>query len=101
MNSNDNSRSKWLLNPSVYTIGASSGTIYVGSDDHKLYAINPDGTQRWSFIADKVVKSSPTVANGTIYVGSDDQNLYAINSDGSRKWSFATGNVLAYSSPAV
>ena len=25
------------------------GTIYVGSEDDNLYAINPDGTQQWAF----------------------------------------------------
>ena len=25
------------------------GTIYVGSDDHKLYALGADGTLRWAF----------------------------------------------------
>ena len=29
-------------------IGA-DGTIYVGSMDNYLYAINPDGTQQWAF----------------------------------------------------
>ena len=29
-------------------IGA-DGTIYVGSEDDKLYAINPDGSQKWAF----------------------------------------------------
>ena len=35
------------------------GTIYVGSNDHKLYATNPNGEQKWSFTAGNAVKSSP------------------------------------------
>ncbi len=31
-------------------IGA-DGTLYVGSGDGNLYAINPDGTQEWAFPA--------------------------------------------------
>ena len=27
----------------------SDGTIYVGSDDDNLYAINPDGSKKWAF----------------------------------------------------
>jgi outer membrane protein assembly factor BamB len=76
-------------------IGA-DGTIYVGSGymDRKLYAINPDGSQKWSFDTGGSVRSSPAIgADGTIYVGSDDNKLYAINPDGSQKWSFTTGRL--------
>ena len=27
----------------------SDGTLYVGSRDNKLYALNPDGTKKWEF----------------------------------------------------
>ena len=26
------------------------GTIYFGSEDKKVYAINPDGTKKWEFV---------------------------------------------------
>ena len=77
------------------------GTIYVGSTDHKLYAIDPYGKQKWSFTTGSAVKSSPAIANGTIYVGSDDHKLYAISTDGREKWSFSTGSFIAFSSPMV
>jgi len=81
-------------------IGA-DGTIYVGSDDYNLYAINPDGSQKWSFTTGAPIRSSPAIGtDGTIYVGSDDQKLYAINPDGSRKWAGMTG-ALVESSPAI
>jgi outer membrane protein assembly factor BamB len=40
--------------------------------DNKLYAINPDGSQKWSFTTgDIAIWSSPAIgADGTIYVGS-------------------------------
>ncbi len=77
------------------------GTIYFGSNDHKLYAINPDGSEKWSFTTQYYVDSSPAIgADGTIYVGSYDRKLYAINPDGSEKWSFTTGDLVA-SSPAI
>jgi len=79
----------------------SDGTIYVGSDDHNLYAINPDGTQKWAFETGDDVLSSPAIASdGTIYVGSYDNKLYAINSDGTQKWAFETGDDV-FSSPAI
>ena len=86
----------------------SDGTIYVGSDDDNLYAINPDGSKKWAFKTRDEVESSPAIgSDGTIYVGSDDNNLYAINPDGSKKWAFKTGDwvgevrsCLLYTSPS-
>lgn len=57
-----------------------NGTIYVGSFDNNLYAINPDKSIRWTMDLNGAVKSSPAIgADGTIYVGSDDGYVYAIN----------------------
>jgi outer membrane protein assembly factor BamB len=80
---------------------AANGTIYVGSDDRKLYAINPDGSLKWSFLAGSLVESSPMIGpDGTIYVGSNDRKLYAINPDGTKKWEYRTGDQI-FSSPAI
>jgi outer membrane protein assembly factor BamB/PKD repeat protein len=80
----------------------SDGTIYIGSRDNKLYAINPSGTIIWSFTTgDSVYRSSPAIdTNGTIYIGSMDHKLYAINPDGTEKWSFMTGDSVIHS-PAI
>ncbi|MFB0515077.1 MAG: PQQ-binding-like beta-propeller repeat protein [Candidatus Neomarinimicrobiota bacterium] len=79
----------------------SDGTIYVGSFDDKLYAVNPDGTKKWEFLTGGNVSSSPAIgADGTIYVGSIDDKLYAVNPDGTKKWEFLTGGNVS-SSPAV
>lgn len=87
---------KWEFLTSDYitsspAIGA-DGTIYVGSHDNKLYAINPDGTKKWEFVTGDWVSGSPAISSdGTIYVGSADGHLYAINSDGTQKWQFSAG----------
>ena len=79
----------------------SDGTIYVGSFDDNLYAINPDGSKKWAFKTGGGVSSSPAIgSDGTIYVGSSDENIYAINPDGSKKWAFKTGDGVS-SSPAI
>jgi len=93
----------------VYPVGSSTSTpaigtdstIYVGSYDSNLYAINPDGTLKWKYETGDVIESSPAVGtDGVIYVGSNDNNVYAINPDGTLKWSYSTsGDVV--SSPAV
>ena len=65
------------------------GTIYVGSCDYYLYAINPDGTLRWRYKTANLIHSSPTIdSNGTIYIGSSGKYLYAINPDGTLKWKY-------------
>jgi hypothetical protein len=57
------------------------GTIYVGSNDNYLYAVNPgDGSIKWRMNLGANVQSSPTVGvDGTVYVGSDDNKVWAIN----------------------
>lgn len=77
------------------------GTIYVGSNDNNLYAINPNGTQKWAFPTGGSVFSNPAIgSDGTIYVGSRDNNLYAVNPDGTQKWAFPTWSDVT-SSPAI
>jgi outer membrane protein assembly factor BamB len=79
----------------------SDGTIYVGSDDHYLYALNPDGTLKWRYQTGVNINSSPAIgSDGTIYVGSHDHYLYALNPDGTLKWRYQTG-VNINSSPAI
>ena len=88
--------------PSAPAIG-SDGTVYVGSQDKKLYAINgKSGVKLWGFETGKVVYSSPAIgSDGTVYVGSDDKKLYAINGkSGVKLWEFETGSDV-HSSPAI
>jgi outer membrane protein assembly factor BamB len=67
----------------------SDGTVSIGSYDKKLHAINPDGTEKWTFKASGPIKSSPAIGNeGTIYAGSGNGNLYALNPDGTLKWDY-------------
>ena len=62
----------------------SDGTVYVGSWDKKLYAINgKSGVKLWEFATgDAIGYSSPAIgSDGTVYVGSDDKKLYAFKTD--------------------
>jgi outer membrane protein assembly factor BamB len=71
------------------TIGA-DGTIYVGSVNHKLYAVDPDTHEvKWSYKTGGLIKGAPTVgADGDIYVTASDTGtiLYAIKPNGSLDW---------------
>ena len=77
------------------------GTVYVGSQDYYLYAINPDGTLKWRYRTGSSIQTSPAIGvDGTVYVGSSDDYLYAINPDGTLKWRYQTGDIVL-SSPAI
>jgi outer membrane protein assembly factor BamB len=78
-------------NPSI----GPDGTIYVGGE--KLYAINPNGTLKWSFDLGPerwVQMSSPCISSdGTIYIGTnigssgvEGGDIIAVNPDGTEHW---------------
>ena len=82
------------------------GTIYCGY--HQLYAINPDGTQKWVFNPGNIgsiKEGTPCNSlDGTIYFGTYASNggeLIAVNPDGSERWRIylATGYIM--SAPAI
>ncbi len=56
-----------------------NGTVYVGSGDGRLYAMDAsDGSIEWSFATGDNIASSPLLSNGVVYVGSTDGFVYAI-----------------------
>jgi outer membrane protein assembly factor BamB len=73
----------------------------VGSHDGKLYALNPDGTEKWSYQTGGQITSSPAI-NGEdcVYITSVDGYLHAVRLDGSVKWKLKTGGVTE-SSPVI
>jgi outer membrane protein assembly factor BamB len=80
------------------------GTVYVGSLDTNVYAINATGSlksEKWPFSTNGAVYSSPVIGpDGTLYVGSNDKNIYAIDTAGRLKWNYST-NGAVYSSPVI
>lgn len=59
-------------------VGADN-TIYIGSADNSLDALNPDGTEKWAFATGGFIESSPGMGrDGTVYFGSRDFNFYAL-----------------------
>ncbi len=63
------------------------GTIYFGSMNHDLYALNTDGSLKWKFTAGGNITSAPAISeDGTIYFGSADGRLYALYPNGTEKW---------------
>jgi PGF-pre-PGF domain-containing protein len=81
----DNVREKWRFEigdgfgfTSSPVVG--NGTVFVGSDDHKIYAVNlSDGDEQWSYRTDEDIMNSPVYRNGRVFVVSED--IYAFDAD--------------------
>ena len=71
-------------------------TVYVGSDDHSLYAVHAaNGTEAWKFTTGDVLDNSiPALSpdGSMVHVGSSDTNFYAVHAaNGTEAWIFTTG----------
>lgn len=87
---------KWLVNvegmPGSPAIGA-DGTIYVGSMNTDLYAVNPDGSVKWAVspTASSITASPAIGPDGTIYCIDAASTLVAMNPDGTAEWFLELG----------
>ncbi len=96
---------KWVFStgaPIHSSPAVADGTVYVGSQDSKLYALDAaTGAKRWEYKTGSWVESSPAIANGVVYFGSNDGRLYALDAhSGEKLWDFKTKYTIK-SSPAV
>ncbi len=96
---------KWVFStggPIYSSPAVADGTLYIGSADHKLYALDATtGAKRWEYETGSWVGSSPAIVNGIVYFGSNDGRLYALDThSGEKLWDFETRYPIA-SSPAV
>ncbi|MBI5642407.1 MAG: PQQ-binding-like beta-propeller repeat protein [Deltaproteobacteria bacterium] len=74
--------------PAVY-----NGTIFIGSHDKNLYAINAaTGEALWSFPTEGEILSSPAVSDNMVFFGSKDKKVYALDAQsGKLIWKYETG----------
>jgi len=79
---------------STPTLGA-GGRIYLAANSNALYALNPDGTLAWTFVAEQegereVHFSSPIALDGArvLYAGTREGEFFAVNPDGTVRWRF-------------
>ena len=76
----------------------SDGTIYFGTmagagTIGKIFAINPNGTEKWQYSTGYDVCSDPAIGDdGTIYIGSSDDYLYAMYPNGTLRWRYKAGD---------
>jgi outer membrane protein assembly factor BamB len=77
------------------------GTLYAGNTGGGVYALNPDGTQRWHFPTGNAVWSAVALADdGRLFFDSLDLFIYGVNPNGEQAWRRATIGFNA-SSPAI
>lgn len=87
------------------TVGP-DGTIYIGANNSNLYAVAPDGSQRWLFEAERELAgiwSAPAVSadGSTLYFTANKGGVYALNrADGRLGWQFSIYGSI-YSSAAL
>jgi hypothetical protein len=82
---------KWTIPSPVASSPAigSDGTIYFGDGYTNFSAINPDGSQKWTYPL-QGVKSCPAIGpDNTIYVAAGAQ-LFALTPAGTKKWALIT-----------
>lgn len=71
-------------------------TIYFSASD-RMYAVNPDGTLKWSYLARGTITTAPILdATGRIYFGAQDSRLYVLNLDGAAEWKYKTGGAIIH-----
>lgn len=86
------------------TPAVKNGTVFIGSDDNNLYALNAaDGSIRWTFPTGDDVWSAPAVSgDGKVCFGSLDHTVYCVDeASGALVWSYFTGASRLKSSPAI
>ncbi len=95
----------WVVeSPSV----ADDGTIYCVDQSSRFYAINPDGTQKWSYdlqiegiYGGNFHSTLAIAADGTVFCANSGI-LLAFGPDGTRKWAFPFfGTSAYYDSPVI
>ena len=87
------------------------GTLYFGSWDHRLYALDVTGPKpkvRWTFRADGELNAAPAYSGGTLFVGSVKGSVYAVDArTGKLRWRarsfkrFLRGREEFYATPTV
>lgn len=83
--------------PSIF-----QGTLYIGSYDNNLYALNAaDGKFQWKYPTDGGVVSRPVIMDGNVIFGSEDKRLHVVSTrSGKVVWTYYTNGPIR-SSPRI
>jgi outer membrane protein assembly factor BamB len=101
-NSGSLASNKWTFPVGGSPVIGSDGTIYV-AESRGLFAINPDGSQKWLYPIAGGSGGSPAIGfDNTIYVqGMTYPGFYAISPSGTLKWRAGVGESMFVVSPVV
>ena len=83
------------------TYSQTSNTVYFGSDDGKLYALDANtgesklGTGGVFFPAEGPIWGAPLVKGGVVYFGTMDGRLYGVSENGGKTLEFRAGGAIA------
>lgn len=82
---------------------AADGTVYVGSDTHRVYAISSNGQLKWQRDTGANVRTSPAIGlGGFVYVANDLGKLFKLDpANGNVLCSVSLGGIPAQSSAAI
>lgn len=70
-------------------IGADE-TVYFGTDAGTVYALNPDGSEKWDYATDARVQCALTVSpENEVYVVDDLGSLHALDANGALRWVYS------------
>ena len=74
------------------------GVVYVGGDDHTLYAVDLEsGKKLWRFEVGGPVRSTPVVVGDHLFFTSEDGVLYAVDiKPGKYKWQFSPAGEVTF-----
>ncbi len=76
------------------------GTIYVGSDARRLFAVSPEGKVKWTLDTDGDADTGPAVATDGTLVVAAGRTVYGVTPSGQVKWRYAAKRKV-YASPAI
>jgi len=78
------------------------GTVYVGSEDGKVYAVDPGGNELWSKSLGAGVFAAPCIGTENhLFVTCKNNKVYALNkANGDTIWTYTTGGQV-YGSPVI
>jgi outer membrane protein assembly factor BamB len=71
------------------------GRVAVGSLDHRVYAVLPDGTTSWAFATGGPIEGPVSaLGGGDLVFGSGDGKLYRLSADGKRRFAVDVGGAV-------
>ena len=92
--------SRWAIGPTQHRHVAGDGTIYAGSDAHKLFAVSPQGKVQWSLETEGEADTAPAMAKDGTVVFAAGSMVYGVGPVGYVRWRYAAKRKV-YSSVAI